>query len=449
MRKWISVSLLFLFLGALIWISQKRTYIEKDIQPDPTYEELVVLLPGEEPQNWEEVQEKLNEIFRKEADVEVKFIFEDIVLLKNTASRMLVGNQQLDLMVVTGEGSFQQFLTAGQLLEMNALLEENGQEILDAIKPELLNECSIQGKIYGVPSQFHYGIVENCWIMNKNILEQNHISPEEIIEMEQLEEVFATVHQNEPDITIVQTINSGFLSNLQYFSDDEVVPIGVMIEEQGNEYVNLFTTDYYRENIERIHQWFQNGYMYVAGGDMYSNVYSEMANGRLLAYPVLGTPGILEQEKKKCQNADFLCLISLGEAVKPAEFGSKCPWAITVNTADEQKAMEVLKLLYLHEEIGQLLDLQYSKNTHWEELQAFNESCYEMQGTGFCFDITNVYAEYLECVDIYTKYKPLLEIGLVNVDEALTQMNRELEQAGINKIIQEKNKQYQIFLSDK
>ncbi len=456
MKKWLEVGVLLLFLCTLILGIAKNAVISEEISPEKTYKELVILLPGEEPQNWDDTQERLNEIFQKEANVEVKFIFEDIDLLKNTASRMLVGNQQLDLMIVAGEGSFQQFLTAGQLLELNDLLEENGQAILNVTEPALLNECSMQGEIYGIPSQFNYGIVENCWIFNKEILERNHISPEDITGMEQLENAFATVHQNEPTITVVQTMNSGFLSNLQYFSDDETVPIGVIMEEKETEYVNLFTTDYYRKNVERIHQWFQNGYMIVADGDMYSNTYTEMAEGNLLAYPVQGKPGILEQETEKCHDADFLCLISLGEAVKPGEFGSKCPWAITVNTIDEKKAMEVLRLIYVNEEIAQLLDLEnlngvssIKNDAFRQEIQQFNEKCHEMPDTGFYFDITNVYAEYLECVEIYSKYKPLLEIGLVDVEEALTEMNRELEQAGIDKIIQEKNVQYHNFLNNK
>ena len=459
MRKW-NAMIVLVFLVLLVAGGVMGNQIGKEEEKSGTVnesacEKIVMLVPGEEPENWTSVQEEMNMIFRQEADVEVEIIFEELDLLKNTASRMLVGNQQLDLMVAAGAGSFQQFLTAGQVVELDELLAENGEEILALTEPELLNECSVKGKIYGIPSQLNYGITENCWILNKDILERNGIAPEDITGMEQLESVFEKIHQKEPDITIVQTMDSGMLSNLKYFADDAVMPFGVLLEGE-EEYINLFTSSYYRENVERVYRWFHRGYMSMSGADMYMDLHEEMTNGSMLAYPVQGIPGVLEKEREKCQGADFLCMVSLGETVKPGEYGSKAPWVITTNTVDEKKAMEVLRLLYVNEELITLLPEEsfggirnIGQQALREELQTFNAACQEMPDTGFCFDITNVYGEYLECVEVYSKYKSLLESGVVEVADALKELNKELEQAGINKVIREKNIQYRKFLRKK
>lgn len=65
---------------------------------------------------------------------------------------------------------------------------------------------------------------------------------------------------------------------------------------------------------------------------------------------------------------------------------------------------------------------------------------------GFVFDSANVYDEMAACNTVVDEYRPALLYGLVDVDEYLEKFNKELKDAGIDKIIEEEQRQFNAFL---
>lgn len=53
--------------------------------------------------------------------------------------------------------------------------------------------------------------------------------------------------------------------------------------------------------------------------------------------------------------------------------------------------------------------------------------------------------EYLKVCKIYNRYRVLLENGIFEYEKLLRQMNQEMNDAGIDIVIQEKNRQYQLW----
>lgn len=68
---------------------------------------------------------------------------------------------------------------------------------------------------------------------------------------------------------------------------------------------------------------------------------------------------------------------------------------------------------------------------------------------GFVFDNSSVYDQVKACQMIIDQYRDALLYGEVEVDKYLTKLNEELKEAGIDAIIDEKNAQFQAFLSAK
>ena len=78
----------------------------------------------------------------------------------------------------------------------------------------------------------------------------------------------------------------------------------------------------------------------------------------------------------------------------------------------------------------------------WEELRRFNETAIQACDVGFNFDISEVETEYAVVAEIYDTYKVLLENGMVNPEEGLTKMLREMREAGIEDILTVERQQF-------
>ena len=53
--------------------------------------------------------------------------------------------------------------------------------------------------------------------------------------------------------------------------------------------------------------------------------------------------------------------------------------------------------------------------------------------------------EYLSASEIYQRYRSVLATGIADPQTAVKRMNEELEEAGLQRIIDEKNRQYKAW----
>ena len=71
----------------------------------------------------------------------------------------------------------------------------------------------------------------------------------------------------------------------------------------------------------------------------------------------------------------------------------------------------------------------------------FNSSAAASTALGFAFDNSRVVNEISACNNVLAKYAVSIEIGCVDVDAELPKFQQELKDAGIEKIIAEKQRQ--------
>ena len=86
---------------------------------------------------------------------------------------------------------------------------------------------------------------------------------------------------------------------------------------------------------------------------------------------------------------------------------------------------------------------------YWDKLDRFNKNAKASPAKGFIWKPENVQREAAACRDIVDKYYNGLILGCLNPDEAIPKFNEELEKAGINTIINEKQRQLDVWLSKK
>ena len=68
-------------------------------------------------------------------------------------------------------------------------------------------------------------------------------------------------------------------------------------------------------------------------------------------------------------------------------------------------------------------------------------------GNGFIFDTTPVSAQFTAVTNVYTEYQKSIEYGILDPDVAIPEMNEKMMTAGLQDIIDEKQKQFDEFLA--
>lgn len=440
------------------------------------------------PEDLAMVEEAVKEIVMEKLNIEVEFRT-DLLNYEEVINSMLAGQQQLDIMFAYNDG-LMEMLMDGQLCELDELLETYGQGIIEAVGRDVIDTCRCQGKLYGIPNNRDYAVGWDGYILRKDILDKYQIRKEDITSVEKLEEVFAIVRENEPEMTIVDCDGYTMLSN-QYFVDCvNNMPFGVHMDYgRETELSNVFKTQEYREALERIYRWNQLGYVEKNPLEEKASTDYQIYTGELFAYACRGKPGIERQEK--LSTGRDVVFVQFGENAVIGNAMAAMPWVITQNTVSPEKSMQLLNLFYTDAEIMNLLSygiegVHYVKKedghiaspegrsinpfigeawhmpnqfityvwegnplTLWEDVKRFNEESLRGCDYGFNFDISSVSTEYLELKHIYEKYRPILENGLVEPEEGLEQMNKELDANFIEEVIAEKQKQFDEFRSSR
>ncbi len=77
-----------------------------------------------------------------------------------------------------------------------------------------------------------------------------------------------------------------------------------------------------------------------------------------------------------------------------------------------------------------------------EQVRAMNESAMLSKAMGFAYDVTPVKTEYTAVTNVCDQYLNALAYGCIDIDDNLPKFLKELESAGLQKIIDEKAAQF-------
>jgi hypothetical protein len=96
--------------------------------------------------------------------------------------------------------------------------------------------------------------------------------------------------------------------------------------------------------------------------------------------------------------------------------------------------------------VGYMMPLVQSGD-YWTMALAFNESAHNSIAKGFMWNNSNVLNEITACNNVKAKYQNALECGSLDPAEALTRYNQELKDAGVDRIVAEKQAQLDAWLA--
>lgn len=459
---------------------------------------------GDSPPGLADVEDAINEII--EAEIGVRLKLEPVLvtnLLNETALKVSSG-EKLDLCLAlnTGVGPY---VNNGSIIPLDTLAADYGKDIMEICGNSLAG--GYYNKIlYGIPCAYingeEYGYAARTDLLEKYGYE---IDPDTYYDLEFMEELFATVKAGEGEnfFMVAGGANSdmAFESSTPYDKLGATKASGVLPlwkSWEDTEIVNLFASDYYAAYAQRMYDWAQKRYL---SSDMATT--SESRVGLVASGNYLGcfagniSGGKMAEADYSNQTGMDMTLIRLVEPYSAMNMFQNVLWCIPATCENPEKTMQFFNYLYIDNRISNLLaygiegvsyvvvergednsvialpegftidNLPYYSRfgvygnrlnqhvkspgtlTSLKELRDWSENITRKSpALGYCFISDSVSAEYSAVTAVIVQYQAIISAGGANPEEQLPRFLADLEAAGINKVIEENQRQLDKWLAD-
>ena len=437
------------------------------------------------------VIDKINEYIRPLISAEIDILYiEDSVYGKNL-NYMFDAAEQVDVVFLPYLDNVKRFQSSGKLLPLDQLMSQYGDGILENIIPDEMSIGKINDRLYGIPTNRSKGYVYG-FQYRKDIAERYGIDISDVEKLEDLTPIFESLKKSNPEM---RPFVPPFYARTWDGLDDYYYPFGVLMDYgQTTEVVNLYETKEYANYIQLMYEWNQAGYMVNTTLNYSHDYHYYLRSDEVFCRLNTDSPGMLEQESRilgkqlgyVALSPVFTCSVDLTYAL----------WSVTSSCKHPDKAMQFLNLMYSDPVIANLLyngiegehyefvdqskgiiDLpegvdsdsaRYMQSNGWKfgnqfityvwggnspdlysDTKQYNAESLKSKALGFSFDTSPVYEEYMDCINVKSKYAHGLEIGVLNPRIYLPKLLDELDKAGIDIIISEKQRQLDDWLKDK
>ena len=306
-----------------------------------------------------------------------------------------------------------------------------------------------------------------------------------------METILRAVKEKYPDVYPWGS-DSGNMGDYLYPVDWLGRDFGVLMnsfDDTDMDVVNFFTSDEYYETCKRRYEWQQEGLVMPDASINTEPVATLMGQGKVFCATTETKPGI-ESQWERNTGIDITIIQVVDDYTMTSNLNNY--WYIPYTSEQPERAMQVLNEMYTNPDVANLLiygiegkyyevvdkenDLiDYPEGVTsdslgwtitawhfpneliahkwitdgadiWDETRAFNEACHPSQAKGFVWDSSNVTNEIVACTTVKNKYKKGLDCGDVDPDTVWDQMKAEYEEAGIQKILDEKQNQLNAWL---
>lgn len=471
--------------------SENGTNVSEPSEEEEPYTVKVMMFGDASTEDTNLVAEEITKIAKEKINVNVEILRVGFGSYAEQLNLALSSNEKIDVFCTLGQ-STTDLADKGQIVAMNPYLDKEGKDIKENIPQEDFMCASVGDQIYGFPTAkekaTNYG-----YMMLKSIADEIGVKEDDVKTMDDLEEVLIKAKELYPD---TYPIGMDFTNVYMPATCDNLDGgLGVLEDcfEDSTEVVNWYETDTYVDFVSRMYKWAQLGLVQPDASNNSESRLSLMQAGKVTGGFMGFNPGNVESFE--AQLGQELVTFKLTDPFSITGHVSGVVWCIAVNSENPAKAMEFLNLAFTDADVSNLLvngiegkhyvitdqqkgiidypegvdaaTVSYSRlpwawpnaaitynwtgerEDQWEYLAEYNESAHPSVAKGFKFDPTNVMTEITACNNVAAKYDTALQCGVLNPDETLETFYKELQEAGVQVIIDEKQKQLDAWLESK
>lgn len=437
------------------------------------------------------VEEAVNKISEEKIGVKVKLNAMEGGQYMSQQTMLLSGSEDIDLIVTP---LVTDAMNSGAFADMTDLVEEYGQDIKE-ILGENLEAGKYHGCLYGLPNLHEYASTP-LLVYSVDIAEELGLDMSSVNTLEDLDSILSQVVEAYPNMsTPLYTSNSSSCLSSAYHDWDTLGDnLGVvMFDGESDKVVNLYETEKYKKLVSTLHDFSNKGYLNTDAAVLTEN-YWNLVPEKMSFGCIINQHELIAEEYTPSTGVN-LAFVPLADAYKTTSNVTTFLWRIMSTSEKQVSAMKFLNLLYSDAEVEDLIcngiegthfqitedgkytfpegidfaNSTYYPNIGWvmpngwiagewvgdienygEKMTAYNDGAKVSPAYGFIFDSSNVANEVTACTNIVQQYcNSVEENGTVDVDSAIAELNQALKEAGIDAVIEEKQKQYDEYLANK
>ncbi|MDQ6421970.1 ABC transporter substrate-binding protein [Paenibacillus sp. LHD-117] len=448
--------------------------------------ELTLYYPGSPQKDEKEVEAAINDYLKDKINAKLDLVPIDWGSWDSKINLMISSSQPADLIFTAAWNGFTVNVGKGAFLDLTDLIDQYGKEMKEVMNPAFLDGSKVNGRNYAVPTNKELAASRGL-LLRKDIVEKYGFDVSTIHTAADLEPMLKTVKEKEAGMTpFYVSSDSGLLTNLNFDSlGDNTVP-GVL-HKVGSETVilNEPATPEFKEAAELSRKWYQAGYINRDAATTKVKPDELMKAGKVFSYTASLKPGAAEEVMRTVGVP--LVQVELTEPTTTTGDTTGSMLAISRTSKNPERAMMLINLLHSDKTLNNLVNYgiegkhyvkvsdnvikypegveaansAYSPGTNWqignqflnylfdtenpqkwELFQAFNDSAKPSVALGFTFNSDSVKSEVAASVNVYKEYFGTLNAGTVDPDKYIAQFLDKLKASGVDKIIAEKQKQF-------
>ncbi|WP_019004515.1 ABC transporter substrate-binding protein [Cohnella laeviribosi] len=469
---------------------------ENDASNLPPYE-IVIAFPTSSSQTSgiPEVEQAINEITKKKINATIKLMPYSYASYAQQLNLMFASNEKLDLFVSGVNGAYSSQVAQGSMIPLDDLLEKYGSGIKEAVYAPFIEAARMNGKLYGIPSNRDLA-ADRELLMRKDIVDKYHIDLSQVKTFEDFGQIFKVVKENEPDliplVLFTQISTPVDVIASMYF---DILGDRMGVLEYGNsemKVVNMYETEQYAQLLNTVRSWYEKGYVQKDAATTKDTGPVLVQAGRAFSYIKQSKPGSDTQASR--QTGYEMVSLKLPPAYSTTNLITQFLWSIAKNSQDPERAMMFLNLMFTDTDIinllawgiegrdyvkvsGNIIDypegvnatnVPYGLNQGWlfgnqfksyvfkgdpediyQQTDQFNKEAVKSPALGFTFDSTPVKSEVASVTNVMNQYRLGLETGSLDPETLLPQYFSEMKKAGIDRIIEEKQRQLDEWVKTK
>lgn len=449
------------------------------------YEATMVLI-GNQQADQEMVLEKINEILTKDINTKLNIVMLSMGDFTTQLPLMLQGGDKVDLVPVINSFA-STFISNKMIVDLSGYVEKHGVHMKNAfaqLGEELLYTGCINDFMFGIPV-IHGSSGVSTVCLRKDWLEEAGFTAEDIKSIGDMDQVYEAVQKNHPE-AIMLWMNKGTQADSRYETCDPLTDFNGVLLNYGEkpEVVNFFASDTYKELVTRHYNWAQKGWISKDAATTTDQPSTVVQAGRAFSYY---TPGGADAEALNSVSCgtQMLCIpVTEGQLTTTGFCWNS--WGIAQSSENPERAFLLLDYLYNSAEVTDLINygikdvhyvvgedglyrypegVDYSNATYtfnqgwelpnsflggiwegndpdlWEKQIQITKEAQQSCALGFAYDSTALSTEIAALSNVKSQYTDALNAGAVDPEVELPKFLEALEDAGMQKVIDEKQAQ--------
>lgn len=311
------------------------------------------------------VEAAVNVLTESQIGVHVNMTYVEWGAYANQVTMALSGGEQIDLAVLTPSpsASFSTLASMGGLTDISQYIKDSE---IETLLGDYLKATTIDGKVLGVPA---YRMLSSSQyvIMRKDILESLGLVElaQNMTTWKEFDQICQAVLESQYDVApIGANGNTGRLSFLDApdnFSDtlvyddiaDSLALVAVNLDDPTNTVYNFYASDTYYNELARVKDWYEKGYMYKDAAITEESGDSLIKTGAIFSY-VIGAEYGTEATRKANTGYDCVCT-PITDIPIATSTCTKFVWVVPSTAVEVEAAVKMMNLMYTSSELANLL----------------------------------------------------------------------------------------------